>query len=76
MTRAEFIDAVETLYGDKYDCSGVTEHNLTYETTFPVRCQKHGTFYTTPYQLLHGLIGGCFECYKEETWGREKKREL
>lgn len=68
MTLEEFIKSVSEMYGDKYDCSGVTEDGIRYETNVPVKCSKHGTFYTTPYQFLHGLIGGCFECYKEKYW--------
>lgn len=69
MTRKEFIKAATELYGDRYDYSDITEQGLRNETNIPIRCSKHGTFYTTPYQLLHGLIGGCFQCYKEKWWG-------
>ena len=68
MTREELISAATEMYGDKYDYSEVTEQGVKYGTNIPIRCSKHGTFYTTPYQLLHGLIGGCFECYKEKWW--------
>ncbi len=70
MSREEFMNAVETLYGSKYDCSCVTEQNLACETNFSIKCERHGTFCTTPYQLLHGLIGGCLECHKEDNWGK------
>lgn len=73
MTREEFISAATKLYGDRYDYSSITEQRVIREANIPIRCCKHGTFYTTPYQLLHGLIGGCFECYKERWWEDKEK---
>ena len=73
MTREEFISAATKMYGDRYDYSEVTEQGVKFGTNIPIRCSKHGTFYTTPYQLLHGLIDGCFECYKEKWWGDKGK---
>lgn len=57
MTREEFISAATEMYG----------------SNVAIRCSKHGMFYTTPYQLLHGLVGGCFECYKEKWWEDKEK---
>ena len=73
MTREEFVSAATKMYGDRYDYSDVKEEHLKYQTNAPIKCSKHGTFYTTPYQLLHGLIDGCFECYKEKYWGDKGK---
>ena len=43
-----FLIQAETVHGDKYDYSLVTEEDLAYEHKFPVICNKegHGTFYT------------------------------
>lgn len=73
MTREEFISAATELYGDKYDYSEVTEQGVKHDSNVAIRCNKHGTFYTTPYQFLHGLVGGCFECYKEKWWEDKEK---
>lgn len=73
MTREEFISAATEMYGDKYDYSEVTEQGVKYDSNVAIRCSKHGTFYTTPYQFLHGLVGGCFECYKEKWWDNGEK---
>ena len=70
MTRDEFIKAATEIYGDKYDFSSVTEQGVENNTNIAVTCNKHGLFYTTPYQLLHGMFG-CFECYKEENQRNE-----
>ena len=75
MTREEFINAATEKYGDKYDYACVTEQGVKYDTNVAIKCTRHGMFYTTPYMHLHGIICGCFECYKEENWGK-KKREL
>ena len=74
MTREEFISAATEVYGDKYDYSYVSEQGVRYETNIAVRCNKHGMFYKTPYQLLHGPFG-CFECYKEMEWKQEKREQ-
>lgn len=73
MTREEFISAATEMYGDKYDYSEVTEQGVKHGSNVAIRCSKHGTFYTTPYQLLHGLVGGCFECYREKWWEDKEK---
>ena len=70
MTKEEFIEEARKKYGDKYGYSNVTEQGVTYNTNVPIRCSKHGLFWQTPYQHLHGLIT-CFECYKEENWWKE-----
>jgi len=74
MSREEFISAATEIYGDQYDFSYVSEQGVSHETNVAVRCNKHGMFYATPYQLLHGPIG-CFECYKEKTWKTEKREQ-
>ena len=73
MTREEFISAATELYGDKYDYSEVSEQGVRHGTNVIIKCSKHGIFYTTPYQFLHGIVGGCFECYKEKHWEIKKK---
>jgi len=73
MTREEFISAATEMYGDRYDYSEVTEQGVKHGSNVAIRCSKHGMFYTTPYQLLHGLVGGCFECYKEKWWEDKEK---
>jgi len=73
MTREEFISAATEMYGDRYDYSEVTEQGVKHGSNVAIRCGKHGMFYTTPYQLLHGLVGGCFECYKEKWWEDKEK---
>ena len=72
MTRDEFISAATEIYGEQYDYSSVSEQGVRYNTNVAVKCNKHGLFYTTPHQLLHGLFG-CFECYKEKWWGDKIK---
>jgi hypothetical protein len=72
MTKEEFIKVDTEKYGDKYDYSMVTEHGLLYGTNIPIKCYRHGLFWTTPYMHLHGIIPGCFECYKEENWGNKE----
>lgn len=72
MTRDEFIKAATEKYGDKYDYSLVTEESVRYETNVPIRCSRHGIFFTTPYQMLHGIVA-CFECFKEEWWENEHR---
>ena len=67
MTRNEFISAATEIYGGQYDYSSVTEQGVKNNTNIAVKCNEHGVFYTTPYQLLHGLVG-CFECFKERWW--------
>lgn len=74
MTLDEYKKAVEEKYGDMYDYSFVTEKDIENQSVVPFRCSKHGIFYTTPYQLLYGLTGGCFECYKEKSWGDTERR--
>lgn len=71
MTREEFISAATKIYGDKYDYSSVTEQGVEHNSNVAIRCDKHGLFYATPYQLLHGPFG-CFECYMEEKQRNEK----
>lgn len=73
MTRDEFISAATKIYGDRYDYSSVTEQGVKYNSSVAVKCNQHGLFYITPYQLLHGEIG-CFECYKEK-WKENKVGE-
>ena len=73
MTREEFNSAATEIYGDKYDLQNVTENAIKYDTNVPIKCNKHGIFYTTPYCLLNGLLEGCFECYKEKYWGDKEK---
>ena len=73
MTREEFIKAVNERYGDLYDCSALTDGDLKNQANVQFRCTKHGVFYTTPYQLLHGLFG-CYECFREgQETGNDKK---
>lgn len=74
MTRDEFISAATAIYGDQYDYSSVTEQSIKYNTNVPIKCNEHGMFYATPYQLLHGPFG-CFECYREKWW-KDNKRGL
>ena len=74
MTKEQFIEEVSRRFGDRYDCSSVTEQGVKNNTNVMVRCCKHGQFWITPYQLLHGMVG-CFECFKEKEWV-DKKGEL
>lgn len=76
MTRDEFIRAATEMYGDRYDYSSVTEEGVLNNTNVSVKCSSHGMFYITPYQLLHGLIGGCFECYREKIWENDREKGL
>jgi len=76
MTREEIIKKAEEKYGQQYDFSGITEQGAQNNTNVPIRCYKHGLFWTTPYQLLHGLIGGCFECYREKIWENDREKGL
>ena len=69
MAKEEYIKAVKEKYGEIYDCSVLTEKDLENQANVRFRCNKHGLFYTTPYQLLHGIVG-CFECFKEKNWGK------
>ena len=71
MTKEEFIKTVTEKYSDKYDFSAITEQGVENNTNVTVKCPKHGLFYATPYQLLHGDFC-CFECYKEENWPKDK----
>ena len=71
MSRDEFISAATEIYGDKYDYSSVDEQGVEYNSNIAVKCNKHGLFYITPYQLLHGEFG-CLECYREEKQGIHK----
>lgn len=75
MTRNEFIDAAKAIYGEQYDYSSVSDQGVKYNTNVAIKCGRHGLFYTTPYQFLHGIIPGCFECHKEMEW-ENKKKEL
>lgn len=72
MGLEEFVKEVAEKFGDRYDCSCVTEQGVKYNTNVAVKCYKHGLFWITPYQLLHNDIG-CFECYKEKWWNNNKK---
>ena len=76
MTQEEFIKAATEKYGDKYDYSMVTEQGMLYGSNVPIKCYKHGLFWETPYMHLHGIICGCFECYKEENWEKNRNKEL
>lgn len=73
MTRKEFLDSVSEKYGELYDCSAATDKDIANNVNIPVKCLKHGLFWKTPYQLLNGLVCGCFECYKEKYWGEGLK---
>ena len=68
MTRDEFIKEATEKYGTTYDYSFVSEDGVENNVNVQIRCNKHGAFWETPYQHLHGIIGGCFECYKEKNW--------
>ena len=68
MTLEDFIKRATEKYGDKYDYSQVKEQDVENEVIVPIRCNKHGLFWETPYMHLYGLLDGCFECYKEEHW--------
>lgn len=67
MTREDFIKEVKNKYGDRYDCSLVTEEGIKNNTNVPIRCSRHGMFWITPYQLLNGMVA-CFDCYREDNW--------
>ena len=68
MTKEEFVKLAVEKYGDKYDYSQVREEDVRNNVNTPIRCIKHGLFWETPYQHLHGVVSGCFECYKEANW--------
>lgn len=72
MTKEEYIQAVKEKYGERYDCSALTDNDLKNQANVQFRCDRHGVFYTTPYQLLHGIVG-CFDCFKEKNWGDIEK---
>ena len=72
MTRGEFISTIAKANGNLYDCSALTDGDLENQVNVRFVCGKHGVFYTTPYQLLHGMVG-CFECFKEKYWGNIEK---
>lgn len=66
MTRAEFIDKAEKIYGNKYDYRSVQNIDLQPYNNIPIICDKHGLFFQSVYDHLEGK--GCFECYKEKRW--------
>lgn len=72
MTKNELVSAATEIYGDRYDYSLVKDKDVRNNVNIPVKCIRHGLFYVSPYQLVHGLFG-CFECYKEREW--EKKED-
>lgn len=72
MDRGEFIKIAKELYGDRYDYSLVTEEGVKYESNVPIKCLKHGIFFTTPYQFLYGMVG-CYECFVEEQQDIKKE---
>ena len=74
MVLEEFLKEAEEKYGQQYDFSYATEQGVENNTNIPVRCNRHGIFYTTPYMLLHGMFG-CFECHKEKYWRQKDERE-
>ena len=74
MTREDFIGAAVEKYGDEYDYSLVTETGVKNNSNVPIKCVRHGLFWETPYMHLHGILCGCFECYKEKM-GKNKEKE-
>lgn len=71
MTLEEFKKAARELYGDEFSYSNVTESGVRNGTNIPIRCPKHGMFWETPYQHLHGIIH-CLECHKIREWGKNE----
>ena len=74
MTLEEFIKEATEKHGDKYDYSQVKEQDIENQVNVPIRCNRHGLFWETPHAHLHGLICGCFECYKENNWSPELRK--
>lgn len=72
MKKDDLIRLATKRYGKVYDFSQASEHEIENESNVPIRCEKHGTFFETPYHFLNNIIG-CFECYKEKTWGKEMR---
>ena len=64
MSKQEFIEEANKIYGNEYTYEYVNDDNLEPYTSIPITCKKHGLFYQTVYQHLNGA--GCFECYKEK----------
>ena len=67
MTKEEFIAKATEIYGDAYDYSMASEHDIENDVNIPIKCPKHGIFWESPYQHLHARFG-CFECHKDKNW--------
>jgi len=65
MCKEEFIKKAKELYGEKFDYKNITDNKLESYSTVPIICLKHGIFYTSVYDFLHGE--GCFECNRKDN---------
>lgn len=69
MTKSEFIEKSREIYGDSYDYSQIDNRWVDdVDVMLPILCRKHGLFWETPYEHLHGYVH-CPECYNEEIRG-------
>lgn len=71
LTTEGFIDKARSIHGDKYCYSKVEYKNTS--TKVCITCPKHGDFWQTPNNHLHGY--GCPEC-KKDTISALKKKPL
>ena len=69
LTRNEFINRCQKIYGDKYDYSQVEYQNL--KTPVDIHCRKHGNFKQRPNNLLFGH--GCPKCGREAASTKRRK---
>ena len=63
LTKEEFISRSKECHGDVYDYSNVLYINT--DVKVEIICQKHGSFYQTPYHHMKGC--GCPQCAIENN---------
>ncbi|MFW6008880.1 MAG: hypothetical protein ACOCP8_06405 [archaeon] len=71
MSREEFIEKAKNVHGNKYDYSKSLYKQ--YRNCLEIICFKHGTFWQTPLDHLHG--SKCPICARE-NWESEEETEL